>query len=78
MSKTTKLDPRRRGTFPPPFRPGDVFTREVAGNTVTFHLIQPAEVPLVKSRRISGKLMSPAKVDDKLLSAAIRHDRDSR
>ena len=48
-------------------------------DTVTFKLVKPAEVPLVKMRMVKGRPMgAEVKVDPSVIAAAIRADRDSR
>ena len=79
MSNKIVLDNKRRATFGPAFAPGDSFSREIAGDTVTFRKLQPAEPPLVRARKIKGRWMG-AKIDlsrDAILRA-VREDRDSR
>ncbi len=79
MGDTTKLDSRRRGVFPSPFRPGDAFITEVQGaNSVTFRLVKRAEVPVLPLKRIKGRLYSTGKASDAAITAAIRAERDER
>ncbi len=77
MSDTTKLDSRRRGVFPTPFKPGDSFITEVQGaNAVTFRLVKPAEAPQMGVKRIKGRLYGRGKASDATIAAAVRADRD--
>ena len=79
MANKIVLDNKRRGSFGAAFAPGDSFLREVAGDTVTFRRLQPAEPPLVRARKVKGRWIG-AKVDisrDAILRA-IREDRESR
>ena len=79
MRNKIVLDNKRRGTFGPGFQPGDSFAREVSGNTVTFHKLEPAEVPLVRARKVKGKWMgAPVRLSRKAIVEAIREDRESR
>lgn len=80
MNTLTKLDSRRRGVFPASFRPGDVVSIEASdAKGGTFRLQAPAEAPLVKPRRIKGRLFgADVPLDRKTIVAAIRADRDSR
>jgi hypothetical protein len=80
MKTETTLDGRRRGVFPPPFRSGDRVSVEVCGSEfVTFRLMKPAEVPIVRPRRSKGRLMgAKVELDPDEIAAAIRADRDSR
>ncbi len=80
MGATTKLDHRRRGTFPPSFQAGDVFLQEVIGpDAVTFKRVRPTDAPLFAARMENGRLMG-AKItlDGATIAAAIRADRESR
>ena len=80
METVTKLDGRRRGIFPSPFQPGDSVVREYQdSNRVTFRLLKPAEVPVVKSLRKKGYtiLKAPA-VSRVAIVEALRAERDAR
>jgi len=80
MKAATKLDHRRRGTFPSNFQPGDLFIQEmIDAEAVTFKLVRPSEVPLVVARKVRGHLMG-AKItlDTSALAATMRAERDSR
>ena len=80
MEIVTKLDGRRRGIFPSPFQPGDSVVREYQdSNRVTFRLLKPAEVPVVKSLRKKGYtiLKAPA-VSRAAIAEALRAERDAR
>lgn len=78
----TKLDGRRRGIFPSPFQPGDIVVREyLDSNRVTFRLLKPADVPVVKSLRKKGyailKVKPPA-ISRVAIAEALRAERDAR
>ncbi|MEY3481507.1 MAG: hypothetical protein RIQ71_2282 [Verrucomicrobiota bacterium] len=80
METVTKLDGRRRGIFPSPFQPGDSVVCEYQdSNRVTFRLLKPAEVPVVKSLRKKGYtiLKAPA-VSRVAIAEALRAERDAR
>jgi hypothetical protein len=80
METVTKLDGRRRGIFPSPFQPGDSVVREYQdSNRVTFRLLKPADVPVVKSLRKKGYtiLKAPA-VSRVAIAEALRAERDAR
>jgi hypothetical protein len=79
MANKIVLDNKRRGTFGPPFAPGDSFVREVAGDTVIFRKLQPSEPPLVRARKVKGRWVG-AKVNlsRDAIVRAVRDDRDSR
>ena len=80
METVTTLDARRRGIFPPPFQPGDSVIKEYQDtNRVTFRLLKPADVPVVKAVRKKGFtiLRSPA-VSRAVIADALRADRDAR
>jgi len=80
MEPTTTLDSRRRGIFPAPFQPGDVLVRvRQNAESITFRIVKPADVPVVKPTRRGGFLLldaPPASPDQ--IAAAIRAERDSR
>lgn len=80
MESVTTLDGRRRGVFPLPFQPGDVLVKEdQRGEVISFRLVKPAEVPVVKLRRRSGFMMlDTASIAPDRIAAAIRADRDAR
>lgn len=80
METVTTLDSRRRGIFPLPFQPGDSVVKEYQDSTrVTFRLLKPADVPIVKTARKKGFtiLRTPA-VPRAAIAGAIRADRDAR
>ena len=80
METVTKLDARRRGIFPAPFQPGDSVIKEYQDtNRVTFRLLKPADVPVVKTVRKKGFtiLRSPA-VSRSAIAEAVRAERDAR
>ena len=80
IETVTKLDGRRRGIFPVPFQPGDSAVREYQdSNRVTFRLLKPAEVPVVKSLRKKGYtiLKAPA-VSRAAIAEALRAERNAR
>lgn len=80
MSIVIKLDEKRRGVFPEPFKPGDTLMVDVLGpEAISMRLIRPAEVPTVEPRRIKGRLFG-AKVElsRSEVAAAVRADRDER
>lgn len=73
------LDNKRRGSFGPAFDPGDSFVRQVSGNTVKFRKLEPAEVPLVRARKVNRKWMGAAvKLSHKAIVEAIREDRETQ
>ena len=80
MESVTKLDARRRGVFPAPFQPGDVLVKEKqTGETISFRLLRPADVPVATSRRCGGfTMLDIAKIPAERIAAAVRADRDSR
>jgi hypothetical protein len=79
MKDITKLDPWRRGIFPSPFQPGDVFTSEIIDSeTIAFRLVKSPEAPVVRPERINGRLMLPTRTPGEVIAAAIRAERDGR
>ena len=78
MSNSICLDDKRRATFPPVFKPGDVFERAVQGNTVIFRKLVVAEAPEVKPVKSHGMLMlgEDWEWDTEKVLAAIREDRN--
>lgn len=74
----TRWAPPRHFSFP--FQPGDSVVREYQdSNRVTFRLLKPAEVPVVKSLRKKGYtiLKAPA-VSRAAVAEALRAERDAR
>ena len=58
MENFATLDAWWRGVFPLLFETGDVFVNEnQSGEVISFRLLKPAEVPVVKLRRQSGLTM---------------------
>jgi len=80
MEIVTELDARRRGVFPPPFRPGDILVRESQDSgTITFRLVRRSEVPVVRPIGVAGSSMLPAgSASREAIANAIRAERDSR
>jgi hypothetical protein len=80
METVTKLDARRRGIFPAPFQPGDSVIREYQDcNRVTFRLLKPADVPVVKSVRKRGfSILKAPAVSRSAIADALRAERDAR
>jgi len=80
MDAVTTLDARRRGVFPHPFQPGDVLVKESqSGDMISFRLVKPADVPVVKLRRQAGfTMLDGAAIPPERIAAAIRADRDAR
>jgi hypothetical protein len=80
MDAITTIDSRRRGIFPPPFQPGDVVITEYQDSRrITFRLIEPAEVPVVKSAFKNGVTMLRAPGSTRRsIADAVRADRDAR
>jgi hypothetical protein len=80
MNALTRLDSRRRGVFPPTFRPGDTLAVEAAGaDFVTFKLQKPAQARLVQPRQRKGRWFgAEVTLDRRAMAAAVRVDRDSR
>lgn len=80
METVTTLDARRRGIFPSPFQPGDSVIKEYQDATrVTFRLLKPAEVPLVKAVTKKGRtLLKAPPVPRTVVADAVRADRDAR
>ena len=59
METVTKFDARRRDIFSAPFQPGDTVIREYQeSNRVTFKLLKPADVPVVKFLRKKASAFS--------------------
>ena len=79
MANKVVLDAKRRGSFGSEFAPGDMFLREVSGDTITFRKLSAAEPPLVRARKVKGKWMG-AKIElrDEQIVEAIRRDREAR
>jgi hypothetical protein len=79
MSAIIQLDEQRRGVFPEPFKPGDTLVVDRLGSeTISMHLLQPAEVPTVEPRRIKGRLFgAKVELNRREVAAAVRADRDS-
>ncbi len=73
-----KLDSRRRGVFPAPFRPGDVLVPEALdAGTVTFRVIRPADVPQVRPVKRGGYLLLPGvRASREAIASAVRAERD--
>ena len=79
MSNKIVLDNKRRASFGPEFNPGDSFLREVNGDLITFRKLQPAEVPLVRARKIKGHWVGAAiNLSRHEIIEAIKRDRESR
>lgn len=80
MDMVTKLDSRRRGVFPPPFQPGDVLVRDSQdAEAITFRLVEPADVPVVRPIRKNGCTMLPRRaVSREMIALALRAERDAR
>jgi hypothetical protein len=79
MASGRKLDSRRRCVFPDQFSPGDLFVEEaLSENSVTFRLVRPAEVPLVRVSKKKGRTMVEASVDRDRVRQALRDERDAR
>lgn len=80
MESVTTLDARRRGVFPLPFQPGDVLVKEnQSGEVISFRLLKPADVPVVKLRRQAGfTMLDVTPIPPELIAAAIRAERDAR
>lgn len=80
MESVTTLDSRRRGIFPPPFQPGDMLVKESqTGEIISFRLLKPAEVPVVKLRRQAGfTMLDITPIPPERIAAAVRADRDAR
>lgn len=78
MKTVTKLDSRRRGVFPLPFRPGDILVQDAKdADSITFRVVRPAEAPLVRPVQSGGMLMLPAKsVSRESIAQAVRAGRD--
>jgi hypothetical protein len=80
MESVTTLDARRRGVFPLPFQPGDVLVKEnQSGEIISFRLVKPAEVPVLKLRRRAGfTMLDITTIPPERIAAAIRAERNSR
>ena len=80
MSTVIKLDDKRRGVFPEPFKPGDTLMVDVLGpEAISMHLVKPAAVPIVEPRLIKGRLFgAQVELSRSEVAAAVRADRDER
>lgn len=75
-----KLDSRRRGVFPLPFKPGDVLAQVgQSSDGITFRIVKPADVPLIRTRIQQGfTMLKTAPATAEQIVSAIRADRNSR
>ena len=80
MSTVIKLNEKRRGVFPEPFRPGDTLMVDVLEpEVISMHLVKPADVPTVGTRLINGRLYgAKVELDRREVAAAVRADRDEQ
>jgi hypothetical protein len=80
MESVTTLDTRRRGVFPLPFQPGDVLVKESQnGEVISFRLLKPAKVPVVKLRRQAGfTMLDISPISPERIVSALQADRDAR
>lgn len=72
-------DSRSRLTSQDLFRPGAVYdaSRQMDGSIRLAELVE-REVPILKPRRINGRLRLPMKVSRSTVAAAVRADRGER
>jgi hypothetical protein len=80
MISKVVLDNKRRGSFGPDFKPGDVFLREVDGEKVTFRKLALVEAPLARARKVKGRWVGAAAIEYSRedIIRSIREDRESR
>jgi hypothetical protein len=64
----------------PEVRPRQKFSVETGNNRIILALVEEANVPLVKARKVNGRWVGAegVKVDRKAVVNAIREDRESR
>ena len=80
MSTIIKLDEKRRGVFPEPFKPGDTLSVDVLGpDSVCMRLVKPAEVPIAEPRWVNGRMFGArVELDQAEIAVAVRAERDER
>ena len=78
VATVKKLDSKRRAVFPEIFGPGDLFLEEIAGNQVTYRLLEPEEIPEGEIVERNGRARIATPLDPEKIARAIRQERDSR
>jgi len=80
MGTVIKLDDKRRGVFPEPFKPGDTLVVDMMGlEAISMHLLRPVPPPMAEVRWIKGRLFGAnVELNRSELAAAVRADRDER